>query len=282
MKAPYKFIFVLLFTLFLVNPHTSPGEDCPDLLPVVSSDRFPEAFLNEDLRYDLSFLWFNRAAVAHLSFEKGSSPSEYRAVLVAETKGFVGWVYYRKHRYVSIMEMVNTEKGRMLRTRYFIQEFYKWGGREVRESTLDYSNKVMITRESKPGMDLVVYEEVIPDKVIYNDVLSAYYNLRGGVFGVKRKGNTFMIDTIPRKGVSKITVAVANDETERERKAYAEDARFLLKLDIDKRIFGQKNGTVWLWVDKDLVLVMGEVRDVIFFGDVRGYRNASTNRLDKQ
>lgn len=243
------------------------------MLPIVPAGNFPDAFLNQDFRYDISFLWFKKAAEAHFYFEKGKSPSEYRAVLEAETKGFIGWLsYHRKHVYVSIMELVDTGKGRMLRSRYFSQEIVRGGKREVIEFILDYSKMTVGIRESKPGQGVVVSQDIIPNHIVYNDVLSAYYNLRGGVFGLKRKGDVFEIDTMPRKGVSRITVTIASEEMEREKKTDRDDAHYLVRLDVDKRLFGQREGIVWVWADRNFVPVMGEVRDVVLFGDVMGYK----------
>lgn len=270
--APYKIILPFLLAFILLSPPSSNGDN-PDALPTVPVKSFPDAFLNQEFSYDLSFFWFTKAAEAHFYFKKGERPSEYRAVLEAETMGFVGWLtHYRRHRYVSVMELVDTGKGRMLRSRYFSQEIVKGETREVTEFILDYSKRTISTRESKPGQDLVVSEGIIPENVTYNDFLSAYYNLRGGVFGVKRKGDTFKIDTMPRRGVSHITVSIADDEVERERKVDMKDAHFLIRMEVDRRLFRQKEGIVWVWADRELVPVMGEVRDVVFFGDVKGYK----------
>lgn len=268
-----KIILALLLAFILFSAPSSHCEEDPDALPIVPSESFPDAFLNQDFWYDLSFLWFTRAAEAHFYFEKGERPSEYRAVLEAETKGFIGWLSsHRRHTYTSVMELVDTGKGKMLRSRYFSQEIVKGGKREVTEFILDYSKRTIVTRDSKPGYGAVVSQGAIPGNVTYNDVLSAYYNLRGGVFGVKRRGETFKLDTMPRRGVSHITVSIADGETEREKKVDMEDAKFLVRLDVDRRLFRQREGIVWIWADREFVPVMGEVKNVVLFGDVRGYK----------
>jgi len=265
---------LIFFLLLILHPLPIRGES-QEPVPIVAADRFPEAFLNQDFWYDISFLWFSKAAEGHFYFEKGEEPSEYRAVLDAETKGFIGWLSsYRRQRYVSVMDLVSTDKGRMLRTKYFSQEIRKGDQSEIVESFIDYTNLTITTRESNPGEKTAVSVETIPKDIIYHDFLSAYYNFRGGVFGVKKKGDIFKVDTLPRKGVSHIDVTIADEETEKGRKIDMEDAHFLVRLDLDKRLFGQKDGEVWVWADKDFVPVMGEVRHISFFGDVRGYRKS--------
>lgn len=81
----------LLVFFLLLAPFPLRGED-QEPIPVVPAERFPETFLNKDYLYDISFLWFTKAAEARFYFEKGEGPSEYRAVLDAETKGFIGWL----------------------------------------------------------------------------------------------------------------------------------------------------------------------------------------------
>ena len=264
----------LLVFFLLLAPFPLRGED-QEPIPVVPAERFPETFLNKDYLYDISFLWFTKAAEARFYFEKGEGPSEYRAVLDAETKGFIGWLSSdRRQRYVSVMDMVDTDKGRMLRTKYFSQEIRKGDRSEIVESFIDYTNYTITTRESNPGGKTAVSVETIPKDIIYHDFLSAYYNLRGGAFGVRKKGDLFKVDTLPRKGVSHIDVTIADEETERDRKIDMEDAHFLVRLDVDKRLFGQSDGEVWVWADRDFVPVMGEVKHISLFGDVRGYRKS--------
>lgn len=272
-KFPIKIILVCLLILLFAQADFSYSENGQQALPVVPAENFPEAFLNQDIWYDISFLWFSRAAEAHFYFEKGERPSEYRAVLEAETKGFIGWLTsHRKQKYLSIMELEETSVGRMLRSRYFRQEITDGSEVEKVEFILDYSKRLITTRESKAGKGETVFHDVIPDNIIYNDVLSAYFNLRGGVLGNKKKGETFLIDTMPRKGVSHIRVSIADGKLEKIKSTDMNGAEYLIRVDVDKRIFGQKDGVVWIWADTDLVPVMGEVMDVVFFGDVTGYR----------
>jgi hypothetical protein len=87
----------------LVFPETAEG-----LVPVTGRGagfKTIDHFLNEKLDYDISFLWFSKAASGSVTFSREGKG--YKAVLQAETKGFVGFfTSYRKHRYVSHLSYI--------------------------------------------------------------------------------------------------------------------------------------------------------------------------------
>ena len=65
-----------------------------------------DAWLGRQLRYDIDFLWFDSIAEGMLSFDSGSRPGTYRAVLEARTLGVAAWLTSdRVQRYVSEMEL---------------------------------------------------------------------------------------------------------------------------------------------------------------------------------
>lgn len=260
-------IFFFLYLLLVFPAFAQSGVN----VPIVSNNNFPDAFLNQNYRYNISFLWFNDAAEGHFFFERGNKPNEYRSVLEINTKGFIGWLTsYRKYKYESVMDIRKTQKGRRLISRFFQQDIF-WGkNRKTTSFRIDYSKGVITNIDTSTGGNTEVVEHNIPENVIYEDLLSAYYNFKGGVFGYYKKGDVFEIDTLPRKGVSKIKVTIADEDTERAMGQNFNGSAFLVRLDVDRRLFGQKGGIVWVWLDRNLVPLMGNVKDVLGYGDVWG------------
>ena len=73
-------------------------------------------FVGETLYIDVSFLWFDNAAIARVGlYEKNGA---LYSILEAETKGFIGFfTSYRKHYYKATFDLVNEEN--RLRTKTF-------------------------------------------------------------------------------------------------------------------------------------------------------------------
>ena len=237
----------------------------------ISSFKTIDDFLGEDVAYDISFLWFKRAAEGRLKFTREGEG--YMAVLEAETKGVVGFfTSYRRHRYVSHLSWLpETKKFRVdLFERHVII-----GKREEKTYTwLDYDRHMMSWEDYKRGALRENKSEPIPNGVEYECILSAFYNFRMGVFGPVKRGRNFSIRTIPEKGKSTIDVSITTrEEALRKRRLFGKafDPRlFCLSVRVPKEIFRSKTGEVSILFDEELLPVVGVVKDYIGFGDVKG------------
>ena len=116
-------------------------------------------------------------------------------------------------------------------------------------------------------------EMEIPPGVLYDDPVTAFYNLRSGVYGNVEPGREFLLRTLPRKGHEMIRINVASREEAEGRRA-AEKAKdgkdILIRILIDREMWGRKKGELEIWFNRDLVPLSGVVKDVPFFGDVKG------------
>ena len=241
-----------------------------NITSTAAAPSFPDRYAGEDHWYDLSFMWFSNIAEGHFYLERGKKAGEYRAILDAETKGFLGWLTsYRKHRYISTMETIELKGEKRLRSRHFMRKVIKGDRIETTESIIDYDRGLVKTIETKHGSEPLISELRIPENLVYEDLLSAYFNLKGGIFGAIRNGTYLTIDTIPRKGMSKIRIkALEKDESAKLEKI--DGAAFVFRVEVEKSFFGQTDGLVWVWTDAELVPIYGRVENVVGFGDVRG------------
>jgi hypothetical protein len=101
-----------------------------------------------------------------------------------------------------------------------------------------------------------------------NDILTAFYNFRQGVYGPLIKGAKYRIPTYTRKVASDIIVEVLADK-ERPRRPKFPKEGLLLKVQIDKEVFDTDNGIVYVWLDDQGRPAQVVVEDVIGMGDVR-------------
>jgi len=245
-------------------------------LPVLprkeKGDSVGEFFKGEELHYDIGLWLFKKVAVGKISFEEMGKKGRYMATLQGETLGVLGFVArYRVDTYRSIMEEI--DGGRRLRSISF-EEDVKIGGK-VRRRThfLDYQKRKWIqVRQSKDGIK-TRREEEIPPGMVYDDFVTASYNFRYGVYGGMERGRTYRVATFPKKGPSSYEVRVASkEEEEKKRKSEKskEGKEFFLKFFLDAEMTHSKEGLIEGWLSKELYPIEGTIKDVIFFGDVKG------------
>jgi hypothetical protein len=239
-----------------------------------------EFFSNEELQYEISFLFLKKVAVAKMSFKPADQKGRYVAVLQGETLGLVGWLTkYRTDTYRALMEEI--DGGKSLRSISF-EENVKIG-KKVRtyEHEFDYQKRKWTKRSSRRGVRARAMETSIPVGKTYDDFLCASYNFRYGVYGPIERGKTFIIPTFPRKGSSTYEINIASKEEEdRQRVAdkVGETAALLLQLKLDPEITDSKTGIIEGWLSREYYPVEGIIKDVILFGDVHGKLVKRTKR----
>tara|TARA_B100001179_G_scaffold203825_1_gene166200 strand:- start:700 stop:1170 length:471 start_codon:yes stop_codon:yes gene_type:complete len=95
-------------------------------------------FVGETLYIDVSFLWFDNAAIARVGlYEKNGV---LYSILEAETKGFIGFfTSYRKHYYKATFDLVNEEN--RLRTKTFERKVIIGDVEDVTSHSFDYKSR---------------------------------------------------------------------------------------------------------------------------------------------
>jgi hypothetical protein len=273
---------IIVFTLsavlvFSQNVHlfaASPGKpDKPSLNPGEYDSFVPKGdirrFAGETLLINISFLWFDNAATARVRFYKEGDT--YYSILESETKGFVGFfTSYRYHRYKSTFDII--DNGRRVRTRKFEREVIIGDNVEKTTHILDYKALTDWWYESKNEKKTKQGQHNIPEGIFFDDILATFYNFRNSVYGEVKRKSSYIIHTIPDKGVDKIPVYINSEkEAEEYGKVYSRNKgdEMLLKAVIPKAIFKTETGELWFWVSKHLVPTETTVKDYFLLGDLQ-------------
>ncbi len=225
-------------------------------------------FSGETLYYDISFLWFDNADSAKVSFFE--EHGKYFSVLEASTKGFVGFfTAYRKHFYKTEFEII--DNGKKLRPKTFLRKVTIASNSEITQHKFDYSRRLHT-------WDKLVNEEVvetgqgeIPADGAFNDILTSFYNVRNRVYGKLEKGKKFIIRTIPEKGHDEIFVHIRSEKDQerfRVEEGRGKRDETLLNIIVPKEIFKTETGELMVWSSKHYIPVETTVKDYILLGDL--------------
>lgn len=290
-----KFILQMaLFAGWLLKPRISFPSESQFLKAPPASGNLPRGevdlknidfFLSEKVNYDINFLWFKKAAVGTLKFLREGSG--FKAILEAETKGFIGFLtFYRKHTYISHMSYLPDEN--RMRVDFF-ERYVKIGGSQEKTLTwTDYDKLILRRKDYKRGMLFENVEEAIPEGVVYEDILSAFYNVRIGYYGPIRRGRQFTVRSLPSDGVSTIEVNfTTREESIKNRDLFGDkfDEHMLsANVKVPRDLFKSKTGEISMLFDDAIVPVYGVVKDYIGFGDIMGMlkRDGETVHADSK
>jgi hypothetical protein len=247
----------------LDNPSLNPGEYA-SFVPKGDIRRFA----GETLLINISFLWFDNAATARVRFYKEGD--NYYSILESETKGFVGFfTSYRYHRYKSTFDII--DNGQRVRTRKFEREVITGDNVEKTSHILDYKARTDWWYESKNGKEINQGQHKIPEGIYFDDILATFYNFRNSVYGEVKRKTSYIIHTIPDKGVDKIPVYINSvKEADDFGKEYGRKKgdEMLLKAVIPKAIFKTESGVLWFWISKHLLPTETTVKDYFLLGDL--------------
>ncbi len=238
----------------------------------------------EDFCYHLRFMEFLHAADSRLRLRRVSE-NRYEAELVAETKGFIGFLLaYRKNIYRSEMDYFPG------RRRFITHRFTKMivSGGDVAKSVtdIDYAKREIRWVVTENGAVESEGSEPIPAGAVYEDLLSVFLNLRNGAFGPLTRGRRITVVSLPyyrsllggweggRKAVNRsFDIRIADASTERAYRRRFDrtgETGLLVLVNVPNDFFGQNSGDAQVWFDRNLIPVSTRVEDVILFGDIVG------------
>jgi len=265
MTLPLKCLCIVLLLIGLALPGPLSAASAGDPL-----DSGPlRVFLNRELAYDISFLWFDQLAEARLRFLPAGEPRRYRAVLEANTLGVAAWLTRdREQRYEALMTL--GDDGRFHADRYS-SAIYKGRGskRRGRTKTYQYDFEQREVRISVDRDGVVTEGEPLPmeEGPEPSDMLTTFINFMAGNFGDLNPGETLIVPTYTPKGFSDIEVTVLWPE---QRLDGFPRGGTLCRVKVDQEVFDTGGGFVYAWFNDEMVPVIGMVEAVLGMGNVRG------------
>jgi hypothetical protein len=228
-------------------------------------------FAGERLTYNLSFLWFRKAATCTVTFQGLPQQGHYEAIIQGQTRGVIGFAT-RFRRDILTSRMEEVEGGARFKPLEFREDVIIGKRQRKKVTRFDQKNNEIVIRRERRG---AVKQKTIPlpRGETYYDPVTASYNFRFGSFGPIVAGRQFLIKTVPKKDFTCIRLFVAPAEETRKRRRFRKSAlekAYFVSAEIDKDIVRSTSGRLEGWFSPDLVPVEGTVKDVVWFGDIVG------------
>ncbi len=230
-------------------------------------------FTAEELHYSIDFLFFKRLAAGRLSFRSTAEPDIYIAELEGRTLGVAAWLTSeRTQRYTSRMRLMPDGRLRSLvhESQILKRKNNQWSDRGKRYR-FDHAQGKVYQEKSRDGIYRPDQQFNLPKESDPVDILTAFYNLRAGIYGPLTAGSDLAIPTFSSKGFNEIGVHVMTPEEQRAEKFFPPSG-LLLRVHIDPEVFETDSGDLFVWLNNDGEPERGIVEDIIGMGDVRGYR----------
>jgi hypothetical protein len=229
----------------------------------------PEKPALENYIYDISFLWFDHLAEARLSLAAGEQAGILQGRLEARTLGAAAWLTSdREQRYGALMEC--DDQGRLRSLRYDADILKTKGGQRksrLKRYLFDHDRQRIVLQVNRNGR--VRPEEVLPmPGSTPNDILTAFYNFRRGVYGEMRPGGHYRIPTLGHGESSEIVVDLFG-EKDRPKKRKFPSGGLLARVKVDPEVFDTGKGILYIWFDAEYRPALVVVEGVIGMGDVR-------------
>ena len=111
------------------------------------------------------------------------------------------------------------------------------------------------------------------------DVLSAFYNVRTGLFGPLSRGRHIALPTFSRRGNGDIIIARVVEQ-EKPLHPFFPPERVLCKVLVDPDTFGTKGRDIYFGMDEGMIPQRMVVKGVIGLGDARGVLRETSNVLE--
>lgn len=262
-----RFCLLMMFfsALHLAMPDCARTQELGIVTPLVQ-------LTGEDHSYGIDFLFFTRLAEGELRLTATKEANVLRAELIGRTLGIASWLTgERTQTYRSLMRIMPDGSLDSIEYESEIKK-KKWGHwkNQTKIRRFDYQRGAITETRVKQGVISSTKELDIPGGKHPVDILTAFYNLRSGVYGPLQRGTRILIPTYSSKGFIDFEVNVLTRE-EQLRQGYFPEHGLLIQVTVDPEVFDTDSGSLYVWFDERGVPGRGIIEDLIGLGDIRGY-----------
>lgn len=232
-------------------------------------------FVGESFKFNVGFWIFNKIGTVVL--QTISDGSNLVVTIDSSTTGMIDGILHRHNVYKTTMTL--DKDINRLRPLSTYEKKVKGDKERVKVTDYDYVNNIRKFTIWKDGK-LRREREVKLGSKISVDGISAFYNLRGEMYGEIKDGAEFNISTAYKDRSADSTINVrtpVNSDKLYKRKGSNFTASFAAEISVDPEVFDSKDGKVVILFTDDLLPIGFIAKNVLGFGDLYGNLEEKTN-----
>jgi len=232
-------------------------------------------FVGESLKFDVGFWIFNKIGTVELQTLRDGN--NIVVTIDSSTTGMIDSILHR-HNFYKTTLILDKEMNR-LKPLSTYEKKIKGDKERIKVTDYDYVNnmrKFTIWRNGKFRRE----REVKLESKVSDDGISAFYNLRGEMYGEIKDGARFNVCTAYKDRTSDSTIYVRTPvSSDNLYKRIGSDftVSFAAELSIDPEVFNSKDGKVVILFTDDLLPIGFIAKNVLGFGDLYGNLEEKTN-----
>jgi len=232
-------------------------------------------FVGESLKYNVGFWIFNKIGTVELQTLRDGN--NIVVTIDGSTTGMIDSILHRHNFYKTTLTF--DKDMYRLKPLSTYEKKIKGDKERVKVTDYDYVNnmrKFTIWKDGKLRRE----REVKLENKVSDDGVSAFYNLRGEMYGEIEDGAKFNISTAYKDRSADSTINVrtpVNSDKLYKRKGSNYTASFAAEISIDPEVFNSKDGKVVILFTDNLLPIGFIAKNVIGFGDLYGNLEEKTN-----
>ncbi len=218
-----------------------------------------------EANYKVSFGLFGKVGVASALLEKNAT--NYHIKVTAKATGISAKLSrHRKEIYESFGKIVNG----ILIPHKFVKIRKNDKKTDIRTHIFDHKKKIVWVEKLSIEKG---EREVHYDKVKFyakDDILTLFFNLKRYLNGFKTNGEKIFYAVGANKKDGHVNIYTPTGNEYRKIKRLLKADGNVLVVIINQKIFASKRGELYINLDNDGICTSAVLKDVIFFGDIRG------------
>ncbi len=218
-----------------------------------------------DAKYKVSFGLFGKVGVASALFERNAT--NYHIKVLAKATGLSAKLSrHRKETYESFGKII---KGRLVPHK-FIKIRKNDKKTDIKTHIFDHKEKIVwVERVSLEGGEKEVHYDKTPFYA-KDDILTLFFNLKHYLNGFETNGEKILYAIGANKKDGHVNIYTpVGDEYKKIKRLLKANGHILVVI-INQKIFSSKRGELYINLDDDGICTSAVLKDVIFFGDIRG------------
>jgi len=232
-------------------------------------------FVGESFKFNVGFWIFNKIGTVVL--QTISDGNNLVVTIDGSTTGMIDGILHRHNVYKTTITL--DKDINRLKPLSTYEKKVKGDKERVKVTDYDYVNNIRKFTIWKDG-ELRREREVKLDSKVSVDGISAFYNLRGEMYGKIEDGAKFNISTAYKDRSADSTISIripVNSDKLYKRKGSNLTASFAAEISIDPEVFDSKDGKVVVLFTDDLLPIGFIAKNVLGFGDLYGNLEEKTN-----